>query len=71
MTDESQLRWRKSSFSNNTCVEVALINDYVMVRNSTRSSPLILIFKPDEWEAFLTGVRNNEFDIAALEKAKD
>jgi hypothetical protein len=57
--------WVKSSlsFSNGNCVEVASLPDGgVGVRNSRDSQGLVLRFTPDEWHAFLGGVRNGEFD---------
>jgi Domain of unknown function (DUF397) len=57
--------WVKSSlsFSNGNCVEVAsLADDEIGVRNSRDAAGAILRFTPDEWHAFLGGVRNGEFD---------
>jgi hypothetical protein len=57
--------WIKSSlsFSNGNCVEVAgLPGGGVGVRNSRDSKGPVLQFTPDEWHAFLGGVRNGEFD---------
>jgi hypothetical protein len=57
--------WVKSSlsFSNGNCVEVAsLPGGGIGVRNSRDSQGLVLSFTPDEWHAFLGGVRNGEFD---------
>jgi hypothetical protein len=57
--------WVKSSlsFSNGNCVEVAdLPRDEIGVRNSRDSEGAVLKFTPDEWHAFLGGVRNGEFD---------
>lgn len=57
--------WVKSSlsFSNGNCVEVAGLPDGgVGVRNSRDSRGPVLEFTPDEWHAFLGGVRNKEFD---------
>ncbi len=57
--------WVKSSlsFSNGNCVEVAsLPDDEIGVRNSRDSGGPVLRFTPDEWHAFLGGVRNGEFD---------
>ena len=57
--------WVKSSlsFSNGNCVEVASLADGgVGVRNSRDAEGLVLQFTPDEWRAFLGGVRNGEFD---------
>lgn len=57
--------WTKSSlsFSNGNCVEVANLPDgRVGVRHSRNTLGPILRFTPDEWHAFLGGVRNGEFD---------
>jgi hypothetical protein len=57
--------WIKSSlsFSNGNCVEVAdLAGGRVGVRHSKDTEGSVLRFTPDEWHAFLGGVRNGEFD---------
>jgi Domain of unknown function (DUF397) len=57
--------WTKSSlsFSNGNCVEVASLPDgEIGVRDSKDSRGPVLRFTPDEWHAFLGGVRNGEFD---------
>jgi hypothetical protein len=57
--------WVKSSLSyaNNNCVEVAdLPEGGVGVRNSRDREGPVLRFTADEWDAFLGGVRNGEFD---------
>jgi hypothetical protein len=59
------LSWVKSSFSfaNGNCVEVAsLPQGGIGVRDSKNTEGPILRFTPDEWNAFLGGVRNGEFD---------
>ena len=61
----SELNWVKSSlsFSNSNCVEVAGLPDgRVGLRHSKDSEGPVLRFTPDEWRAFLGGVRNGEFD---------
>jgi hypothetical protein len=51
------------SFANGNCVEVAdLVDGSIGVRNSRDSEGPVLRFTPDEWHAFLGGVRNGEFD---------
>jgi hypothetical protein len=71
MTETSQAaqpadpEWVKSSlsFANGNCVEVTdLGNGNVGVRNSRERAAEILRFTPDEWHAFIGGVRNGEFD---------
>jgi len=57
--------WVKSSlsFSNGNCVEVAnLPGGQVGVRHSKHTEGPVLRFTPDEWQAFLGGVHNGEFD---------
>jgi Domain of unknown function (DUF397) len=57
--------WIKSSlsFSNSNCVEVASLPEKeIGVRDSKDSGGPFLRFTPDEWKAFLGGVRNGEFD---------
>lgn len=59
------LRWVKSSFSyaNGNCVEVAgLLGKVILIRDSKDADGPVLAFSPDEWDAFLDGVRNGEFD---------
>jgi Domain of unknown function (DUF397) len=57
--------WVKSSLSyaNGNCVEVSdQPGGTIGVRNSRDSEGPVLRFTPDEWQAFLGGVRNGEFD---------
>jgi hypothetical protein len=57
--------WVKSSlsFANGNCVEVSdQPGGTVGVRNSRDREGPVLRFTPDEWQAFLGGVRNGEFD---------
>jgi hypothetical protein len=57
--------WTKSSLShaNGNCVEVADIEGgQVGMRHSKNIAGPVLGFPPEEWRAFLGGVRNGEFD---------
>lgn len=60
--------WRKSRASGSSnCVEVALVDGCIGVRDSKRApAGPILAFSPSEWTAFLTGVRDGEFNLDAL-----
>jgi hypothetical protein len=63
MLDLSTASWRKSSWSNaNGCVEVAFVQGQVAVRDSKQHGGPVLVFTAHEWEAFLRGVRDGEFD---------
>jgi hypothetical protein len=60
--------WYKSSASsyNGNCVEVSQLQDgRVAVRDTKdKASGPALIFTQPEWDAFLTGAKNGEFDPA-------
>ena len=45
------------------CVMVAKRNDVIGVRHSKDGSKTTLEFTPDEWNAFINGVKAGEFDI--------
>jgi Domain of unknown function (DUF397) len=63
--DLSRAVWRKSARSNNggACVEVACnLPGLVAVRDSKDPDGPALIFTPDEWDAFLGGVLDGEFN---------
>jgi Domain of unknown function (DUF397) len=64
-TDLSKLRWFKSSASAaGNCVEVArLPGGGVAVRDSKDRGKAPLVYTRHEWEAFLTGAKNGEFDL--------
>lgn len=58
--------WTKSSLShaNGNCVEVAdLKGGQVGMRDSKDIAGPVLGFPAEEWQAFLGGVRNGEFNI--------
>lgn len=61
----SGLKWVKSSlsFANGNCVEVASLPDgQIGVRNSRDAQGAVLRFTSDEWQAFIGGAHNGEFD---------
>lgn len=59
--------WKKSSRSNgnggNNCVEVAVLDTGIAVRDSKDPSGPALMFTPAEWVAFVGGCKDDEFDI--------
>lgn len=52
-----------SQYSWNQCVQVAIRKDIIGVRDSKDSDKTTLTFTPQEWEAFISGVKAGEFDI--------
>jgi Domain of unknown function (DUF397) len=57
--------WFKSSlsFANGNCVEVQFLTDGgVQVRNSRKRED-VLTFTAEEWDAFVGGAQNGEFDL--------
>lgn len=65
MDDLRGLRWFKSSFSGSGgCVEVAhLPEGGVAVRDTKDRSKAPHVYTGHEWEAFLSGVKQGEFDL--------
>jgi hypothetical protein len=67
MADVTRAVWRKSSYSSGNggqCVEVARnLPDVVAVRDSKNPEGPALVFTPEEWRAFLDGVRAQEFSL--------
>ncbi|GAA2479359.1 MULTISPECIES: DUF397 domain-containing protein [Winogradskya] len=59
--------WKKSSRSNgnggNNCVEVAILDTAVAVRDSKNPSGPALVFNPAHWSEFLNSAKDGEFDI--------
>lgn len=62
------MKWIKSSYCRTDtpmCVEVYGLNsDFVAVRDS-KDKFLVLTFTREEWQTFLDGVKNGEFDLLA------
>jgi hypothetical protein len=65
--DFSRARWRKSNWSWDTnCVEVALVDGVIGVRDSKDPTGPILTFTESEWAAFLGGVKTDQFGLDEL-----
>ena len=65
-SESAPVAWRKSRASANgppNCVEVAFVDDSVLVRHSHNPSGPVLTFTHSEWQAFLTGTHNGEFEL--------
>lgn len=62
--DLAGAQWRKSqkSASNGGCVEVANLGTHVAMRDSKDPDGPALVFTPHEWDCFLDGAINGEFN---------
>lgn len=67
MVDLSGAAWRKSTRSEvSNCVEVAFLGGggHVAVRDSKDPAGSALMFTALEWEAFIGGVKDGEFNLS-------
>ena len=57
--------WFKSSYSNGTayCVSLQFVDGEAYVRDDKQFDGPVLVFNRGEWEAFLLGVLNGEFEM--------
>jgi hypothetical protein len=65
-TDLGNAAWRTSSRTNGAgnCVEVAFLDDGLVGLRDTKDKGQgpVLVFTPAEWDAFIGGVMDGEFD---------
>jgi hypothetical protein len=67
--DLARAPWRKSTYSGNGgggsgCVEVAPLEDgSVAVRHTQHRDGPVIVYTKAEWEAFVAGVRDGQFDF--------
>jgi hypothetical protein len=63
--NKTGLCFRKSSFSDTgkSCVGVHIAEGEILVINTNKPNVPMLRFTFAEWDAFIKGVKNNEFDI--------
>jgi uncharacterized protein DUF397 len=64
--DLTGVTWRRSSRSakRKGCVEAAFLADgRVAIRDSKNRSGPALVYTAHEWDAFLTGAKDGEFDL--------
>ncbi|ADP84866.1 DUF397 domain-containing protein [Frankia sp. AgB1.9] len=67
--ETARLGWRTSSYSNGAggmCVEVAPLGHGMVVRDSKNPAGAVLAFSAAEWDAFLAGARDGEFDLRSV-----
>lgn len=63
--DMGKVTWRKPgrSGANGNCVEVAQLADGIAVRDSKNPAGPVLVLTPVQWEAFIEGAKDGEFDV--------
>ena len=62
--DLSGAEWQKSSRSDGgNCVEVAFVGEAIAVRDARNPDGPALIFTAAEWDAFVGGAKDGEFDL--------
>jgi uncharacterized protein DUF397 len=64
--DLGSAEWRKSTRSGpwtDNCVEVAFLDGAIVVRDSKIPTGPVLVFTPGEWDAFVEGAKDGEFDL--------
>jgi hypothetical protein len=72
--DVTAQSWQRSGEGDGT-IEVAMVSgpggtgDWVLMRVAGDPAERILVYDRNEWECFLDGVRNGEFDGAPAEDA--
>lgn len=66
MLNLSNAQWRKSTRSGaygDNCVEVAFVGESIAMRDSKDPQGPVLVFNKGEWDAFVGGARDGEFDL--------
>jgi hypothetical protein len=59
------LPWRRSTrCDNGHCIEVAFVDEAVMIRDSKAPDGPLLHFSLEEWRAFAAGIQAGEFGPA-------
>jgi hypothetical protein len=64
--DLSDAVWHKSTRSglqSDNCVEVAFVGGAIVVRDARKPDGPQLVFTPNEWDAFVEGAKDGEFDL--------
>jgi hypothetical protein len=63
--DLSKAVWQSSAEDDDPSgehVEVAFLEGYILMRNSAHPEGPVLYFTPSEWDAFIAGAKDGEFD---------
>jgi hypothetical protein len=70
--DVPEAVWRRSSLcANGSCVEIAVVDGHVAIRDSKVSDGPLLQFSTTAWNEFLGGARTGEFDVSPAPARSD
>ena len=62
--DISQAVWQRAEGdTSESAVEVAFVDDLIGMRNSAEPEGPVLVFTQAEWDAFVAGAQDGEFDL--------
>jgi hypothetical protein len=62
--ESSEPSWRRASrCSSNGCVEIAVVAGQIAVRDSKHAESPVLLYTSEEWQVFIDGVKDGEFDL--------
>jgi uncharacterized protein DUF397 len=65
--DLARVEWRTAEDGGD--IEVGFVDDLIGMRSAREPDGPVLVFTPAEWEAFLAGAKDGEFDPEELELA--
>ncbi|GAA4992369.1 DUF397 domain-containing protein [Actinopolymorpha pittospori] len=63
--DLGRAEWRSAAAGGD--IEVAFVDELIGMRNAHDPDGPVLVFTPGEWEAFLSGAKDGEFDPTELD----
>ncbi|ABP55907.1 MULTISPECIES: DUF397 domain-containing protein [Micromonosporaceae] len=62
--DLSRAVWQRAEGdTSEAAVEVAFVDDLIGMRNSAEPDGPVLVFTQAEWDAFVAGAQDGEFDL--------
>lgn len=61
--DASAAVWQGAPDNGQDGVQVAFVNDLIGVRNAADPTGPVLVFTQSEWDAFVLGAKDGEFDL--------
>jgi hypothetical protein len=60
--DFTNAEWIRSAEDEEEGVEIAFVDGYIGMRNGAHPEGPVLVFTPEEWDAFVAGAKDGEFD---------